>query len=418
MTSDSPKQQPIGVVVTHHPKLSQTFVRSEIDGLRAKGRPIQVFALNQPEAADLASDADRAEQASTVYLKANPRRQAGAALVAVARAARGGALREILGAARTGGADPSATMLRLFHLVEAAIVWNTCRAQGIRHIHAQFGGSTATIAMLAARLGRSTGEDWSFSFTVHGYTDFTDEPAIGFPQKVPEARFVVVISDFIRGQVLRQVAPEHWDKVRVIRVGIDPSRFPPRPLPHPVATPATMLTVGRLSSEKGHAILIDAVSILRGRGLDVALTIVGDGPLRSVLEDLAAERNVEDLITFTGALQPSRVAELLAETDIFCLASFAEGIPVSIMEAMAVGVPVVASDVMGITELVVDGVTGRTTRPGRADSFADAIEACLSDPEATASMIEAAAVAVRTHHDHATNLAEVGALFRQELDAS
>ncbi len=407
-------QAPIAYVTTHFPNLSQTFVRNEVDALRRLGRSVDVFAMNTPSTDDLRSDTDRAERDRTTYLKASPARRVPAAVLTALRVAPGPFLREVIGSFGHGRLDLGAITLRLVHLLEATVLWAACRRRGITHVHAQFGGSTATIAMLAARLSGGLPQPIGFSFIVHGYTDFTDEPAIGLAAKVPEAEFVIAVSDFIRAQILRQLPPDQWDKVVVIKVGIDLDRFT---VADPTdRVPGRIVTVGRLSSEKGQSVLLEAVAQLRSRGCSPELVVIGDGPLRADLERRAAELGIVDLVDFRGPMAPADVLDELSRADLFCLPSFAEGIPVSIMEAMAVGLPVVTTSVMGIPELVRDGDTGYVVTPGRPDLLADAITRAASDTAGRAALVERARAAVAAEHGAARSFERTEALFRERID--
>lgn len=398
--------------------LAQTFVRQEIEGIEALGRPIHVFSVNDPAPgeADVPGAAEIVR--STTYLKSTPPSSILRALFALVRASPVALLRELLGVVTFGGPDLGAKLKRLFHLVEAVILWQACRERGIRHVHAQFAGPTATVAMLAARLGRRVGDPFSFSFIVHGHTDFMDEPGIGLPVKVSEAAFVLCISDFMRSQILRQIPPADWPKVTTLRVGIDIDGFDNAGGPRPVSADRNVLTVGRLAPEKGHTILFEALAELRGRGLDVRLTVIGDGPMGDEMRALAAGIGVADLVDFVGQQPPSAVRDALAAADLFCMASFAEGIPVSIMEAIAARTPVVTTMIMGIPELIVDGVSGLAVPPGRADAMADAIERCLTDDELRSTLTANALAILRSNHDRRQNLDALEAQFARHVDGA
>jgi glycosyltransferase involved in cell wall biosynthesis len=173
----------------------------------------------------------------------------------------------------------------------------------------------------------------------------------------------------------------HWDKIHVVHCGVDLDEFVPAP-PDPAARspqPARLLAVGRLVAVKGHGVLVEAVARLVRDGLEVVATMVGEGPRRAGLEALARDFGVAERIRFTGAVGQDDIRRFYAEADVFCLPSFAEGLPAVLLEAMASGVPVVASRITGIPELVEDGVSGILVPPGRADRLADAVRDLLAD---------------------------------------
>lgn len=415
---DVSARQPVAYLVSYYPMLAQTFVRQEIEGLEALGRRVEVFSVNDPAEGE-AEVAGAAEViAATTYLKSMPPAKIAASLFSLVRTAPNVLVKELLAAVAFGGLDVGSKLKRLFHLVEAIILWDACRTRGLRHIHSQFGGPTTSVAMLAKRIADGTGGGLEYSFIVHGHTDFMDEPGIDLPSKVPGATFVVGISDFLRSQILRQVHPRYWSKVHTIRVGIDIDGYDGTGASRPVVGDPKILTVGRLSAEKGQTVLFEALAILKERGIRAQLTMIGGGPMRDELEAMAIEAGVGDQVDFRGQQPPSVVRETLAESDVFCMASFAEGIPVSIMEAIAARTPVVTTRIMGIPELIIDGETGLAVAPGRADELADALERCVTDDRLRATMTASALDLLRVKHDRRQNLAELEELFVTHVDAA
>jgi colanic acid/amylovoran biosynthesis glycosyltransferase len=367
--------------MTHYPYPSQTFLMQEILGVEAAGISVARIALNAPADNDLLTDVDRVEHERTTYIK---RTSKGAAVGCLARTAARRPLsfaKLTFSAVRSAGADVKLAVWRVLQLAEGAIVWDQCRRDGINHLHAQFGGAPAAVAMYAAEIGRQVyRRDATWSYTIHGFHDFVNEREIRLDLKTESASFVVGISDFTTSQVMRICRPELWSKVHVVRCGIDLDTFDLR-TPRPVSAAPVALIVGRLSAEKGHSIALDALRQLRESGIELQLRIVGSGPDDELVRSEAKRLGVSDLVTFLG-MQPSSVvrAELL-EADVFCLPSFAEGVPVSIMESLALGVPVATTAVGGITELVTDGVAGACVAPGRSDLLADALAKLLTDTD-------------------------------------
>jgi glycosyltransferase involved in cell wall biosynthesis len=314
-------------------------------------------------------------------------------------------------ALRSAGPDLKKLLWRAFHTVEALIVWDRCEREGVRHLHAHFAQLPSTLAWLATEFGRRTGDDsWSFSITVHGPHELFDDREAYFPAKVAAAEFVVAIADFTAAQIKRIVDPRDWPKVHVVRCGLDLERFPFAPKPSP-GTPARVIMVARISPEKGHIVLVDAMRLLVDRGVPVVAEIVGDGAFRPEVEAHIAGVGLGSHVTLTGELHSDEVAARLREADLFCLPSFFEGIPISIMEAMATGLPVVATAVGGIPELVIDRRTGFLIPAGRADALADAIAAFVADPALRGRLAQAGRELVETqHHAHAT-IKELAALL-------
>ena len=231
--------------------------------------------------------------------------------------------------------------------------------------------------------------------TVHGSKEFFDVARQGLARKVAAARFVVCISDFTRSQLMALVDDTHWPRLHVVHCGIDPEHFAPPEAGRPGDGPLRVLTVGRLDNMKGVAILVEAVGELRRRGVAVALTVVGDGPQREHLQRLAERNAVGEAITWAGPVGQDTIRAHYHAADVFCLPSFAEGIPVVLMEAMSTGLPVVANGITGIPELVEHEVSGLLVRPGRTDLLVGALQRLAADGDLRARMGEAGREKVR-----------------------
>ncbi len=271
-------------------------------------------------------------------------------------------------------------------------VWRRCRDRGIRHLHAQFTNQVTDIALLVTRYESGSSPPWTWSFTVHGPDEFYEVSRFNLRAKVESADFVVCISDFARSQLMAQVPEEHWGKLCVIHCGIDPEVFSP-PAERNGAGRLDVLSVGRLVPFKGQGLLIESLAALAARGIDARATVVGWGETQPGLESLAAQLGVSERVTFTGALGQDEIRALLGAADVFCLPSFAEGVPVSLMEAMAMELPVVSSRIMGIPELVEDGVSGRLIAPGNVEELTAALAGLAGDPAERSRLGQAGAEA-------------------------
>jgi glycosyltransferase involved in cell wall biosynthesis len=391
----------VAYVMTHYPKHSQTFLIDEVLGVHGDELCVLPIALNSPDPGDVESPEEAAERDRTLYVKAQPKGRIARTLAAMTRRDPAAMAALLARTVRSSGSDPTAALWSVFHLVEAAVVWDHCARRGCRHIHAQFGTTPATVAMLAAEIGNrvapgSTPVTWSY--TVHGYHEFTAEEKYGIARKTRSAAFVIAVSDYTRSQLMRLSAPADWGKLHRIRCGIHLDRFAFEPRLE-ARRPPTVVAVGRLSPEKGQFVLLDAARVLKDRSFDVRVKIVGDGPSAADLHRRARDIGVDDIVEFTGAVAPADVAVALADADVFCLASFAEGIPVSVMEALARGVPVVSTYVGGVPELVEHGVSGCTVPAGRPDLVADAIEALVVDNDLRARVQRQGRQRVEREHD-------------------
>jgi colanic acid/amylovoran biosynthesis glycosyltransferase len=392
---------PVAYVLTQHPRTTQTFINAEIDALRRSGHEVDVFALNEADPAQIRTDADRAEAAATTYLKAVG---VGAVLSAARRAlslSPVGLLQVVWRAVRSAGTDGRRAVWRLFHLAEALIVWDRSRERGVEVVHAHFGQSTSTVAWLATTLGRVLGSGPSeLVVTVHCGTEVEDAAETIPALKARDARAIVAISDHTRSQLMRHVPAEYWSSIRVIRCGIDLRRLALLER-RPISAAPTILFVGRLDPVKGVPFLLEAVGRLRDAGRSVDLEIVGGGSLEAELRAVAADAS---WVRFTGELPPDAVHERLLAADVFCLPSLDEGIPVSIMEAMAVGTPVVATAVAGIPELAIDERTALVVPAGNVDDLVGALGRMLDEPALVERLRRAARQRVESLHDSSTNL--------------
>lgn len=379
---------PIAYIVGYYPAVSHTFIHREIDALRARGLDVRTVSLRATPPEDLLTEADRAEAARTwTVLPPAPREMAAAHVRAALKPGR--YLRALRTALRTGPGGVRGALWQLFYFAEAVLVHDRLRREGVRHVHAHFANSASWVAMLVAELDGPGGIEWSFS--MHGPTEFDDVTRFALPQKVASASFVACIGDYCRSQLMRFCPPSDWDKLALVRCGVDAGRFfPSANGDGPAASgddgPLRVLCVGRLVPDKGQGVLLEAMALLRDRGVAVELTYVGDGAARPDLERRAASLNLNSSVRFAGSVGQDRILDHYRHADVFCLPSFAEGIPVVLMEALACEVPVVTSHIMGVPELVQDGVSGLLVTPGRADLLADALEKLAADAELRRAM--------------------------------
>lgn len=234
---------------------------------------------------------------------------------------------------------------------------------------------------------------------MHGCMEFWEVDRFNLARKVATADLVICISDFTRAQLMALCDPKHWSKLHVVHCGVELDRYQLQASDSSMGDPIQILAVGRLSHEKGHLMLLAAVAELRRRSLFARLTVVGDGPLRSQLEAEAKRLEIEDVVAFVGSASQDEMPAFFARADIFCQPSFAEGIPVVLMEAMAVGLPVVSTSVAGIPELVAHGRSGLLVAPGRPDLLADALSRLVSSADSRIGMGRAGRAIVEQDFD-------------------
>lgn len=400
MKREGPARRSIAYVMTHYPRVTQTFIAREIAALRDADIVVVPFAMNEPDA----HDRHDPEAKDTFYLKASSPFVFARSVLAGIRAGPVGFSRTLALALGTAGTDVGRIAKRLAHFAEAILVWDECRRRNVGQIHAHFGQTPSTIAWFAAELGRAVGAGptrWTFS--VHCASEVYDREWTRPNEKLESADVAVCVCDHTRAQMLWFSKPALWHKVVVARCGIDLEHYPLRN-PRPVGTPAKLLTVGRLSPAKAHLILLDAVARARAAGCDVSLLIVGGGELHDAIACRAEKLGISDHVDFVGEVPPDRVRGYLEQADLFCLPSLDEGLPVSMMEAMATGVPVVTTYVAGIPELAVDDVTAAVVPAANSQALASAIERLISDAALRERLIEAARRQVEQLHDERTTM--------------
>ncbi|HEU4651715.1 MAG TPA: glycosyltransferase family 4 protein, partial [Croceibacterium sp.] len=368
---ETPAGLRVGYVLTHYPRLAQTFIAGEIDAVERAGVTVVPFAMNLPATSERAAPGAAERIARTTYLKPRMLPALGALAAQLLRHPVGVG-RVVAMALASAGGSPARLVRRSAHLVQAAYVAREARRARLAYLHAQFGLAPATIAWLASALAAAAGQRVPFGFTIHGFHDFVDAAESRLDLKARDAAHVLCISDFTRSQLCLVTDPALWPRFHVARCGIDLAAFAYR-RPPPLDGLPTALAVGRLSAEKGFDVLIEALAELKRLGAPQRLVLVGDGPLRGALEAAAASAGIADLVEFAGELPPAEVRARLERADLFCLPSFSEGLPISLMEAMAVGVPVVTTWIAGIPELAEAGVTALTVPPARADALARAM---------------------------------------------
>jgi colanic acid/amylovoran biosynthesis glycosyltransferase len=416
--ADAHAQRPdcrVAYLVSEFPAVSHTFIARELDALRDRRVDVVTMSIRKTPADQLLSDADRraADETFSVFPLQRTRFAAAHLRAAVTRPRRYVATLRLALAMSPGGVR--ANLWQFFYFAESILVWSQCRRRRVRHIHAHFANVASAVALLAAEFGEPDGFRWSF--TMHGYTEFDEVKRYALADKVRRAAFVSCISDFCRSQLLKLVEPEHWDKLRVVRCGLDAREvrgLPPRaevPTVTGEGTALRLLFVGRLVPEKGVLVLLWALAELKRRGLQVDAVLVGDGPYRDELEDAGRRLGVAEQLTFTGALTGAAIAPRYREADVFCLPSFAEGLPVVLMEAMANELPVVTSRLAGIAELVDDGVNGFLVPPARDDVIVDALEPLAADPELRARFGRAGRDRVLRDYDVTRSAKQLELLF-------
>lgn len=388
--------------VNQYPKVSHSFIRREILALERQGVEIQRIALRGWQE-PLPDPLDQAERSRTHYLlRAGLRSLLFAALTSMIRSPLR-MLRGVRAALRAARTSDRPLPYHLIYLCEAILLARTASAFGARHIHAHFGTNSAETAMLAHIVSGMT-----FSFTVHGPEEFSRNLPLSLP--IAHACFTAAISSYTRSQLFLRSRPTDWEKIHVIGCGLEASYFS-----HPCTTPtgSTLVCVGRLCDEKGQLLLLQAASELVRRGREFKLVLAGDGPTRSTLEAYISAHELAQHVQVTGWISSEQVKEHILSARALVLPSFAEGLPVVIMEAMALYRPVISTYIAGIPELVVNGETGWLVPASSLEHLTNAIDECLSvSPQRLAEMGRKGHELARRTHTADTEAEKLVRLFR------
>ena len=396
----------VAYLVNQYPAVSHSFIRREIAALESRGAEVVRFSVRRPPS-DLVDPADVAEARVTrVLLAGGILALVGAWLRACAESPLRW-LRVAWAAVTLGRRSDRGVARHLIYMAEACLLLRWLRAeQGVEHLHAHFGTNPAAVAMFTRMLGGPP-----YSFTVHGPDEFDQPLALSLGDKIARARAVVAVSEFGRSQLYRWAALADWNKIHVVRCGVDAAFLDAGP--QPIADCARLVCVGRLAPQKGQFLILDAVAALAKEGVSFEMVLAGDGALRGALEQRVRELAIGERVRITGWISNDAVRSELLAARAMLLPSFAEGLPVVLMEALALGRPAISTYLAGIPELIEDGVNGWLIPAGSLAAMTTAIRRALeTGPVALAAMGKAGAQAVAERHDVQREAQRLEALFR------
>ncbi len=397
----------LAYLVGQYPALPHSYILHEVRVLRSLGFTVEVASISGPDRpAEQLTGIEREEMAGTFYVKSVGAGRALWAQAAVLLTRPVRYLRTLAFSFSLGQGRFRKTLYSLFYFAEAVVFGRWMQSRNLAHVHIHY---ASTVGLIAARLYPFTA-----AVTLHGSTEFLDPEGFHLRRKVAASAFVRVISQYGRGELMRSLPYTEWGKIELCRLGIDPVVFSPRPFrAHP--SPFEIVSIGRLSAEKGQHVLIAALERLVRQGQDVRLRFLGDGPDRAELERDAAARGLEGQVVFEGAFAHARLPELCAQADVCALTSFREGIPVSLMEAMAMEIPCVAPRITGIPELIEDGADGLLFAPADEEELAAALLRLIGNPDLRRRLGEAARQRVLREYDLAANTARFAEILRRRL---
>lgn len=398
----------LAYLVSQYPAINHTFILREIRALRNQGFDIEVISIRAPDRPPDKLSPDEQDEAKRTWAVL-PSGLTGFAIAHLATLFSRpiGYLRGFWSAVTLAGSDLRAAFFNVAYFAEAVVAGWRMQNRGLTHLHTHF---SSTVALLLARVFPIT-----VSVTIHGPAEFDDPVGFYLSQKVAEARFVCTISSYARSQLMCSSRPEHWHKIEVAPLGVDLDSFAPRPRS---GTPDRfeILSVGRLAPVKAHSLLINAVGRLIKEGRTaIRLRIAGGGPEKESLAKQIAKEGLQAHVVLEGPCNQERVRELYRETDLFTLASFAEGVPVVLMEAMAMEIACVATWVAGIPELIRHGQDGWLVPPSDPQVLAEAIAYMMDHSDLRERLGRAGRRTVQERYDLAQNTRLLGEIFQRRL---
>ncbi|MGA6981209.1 MAG: glycosyltransferase [Candidatus Sulfotelmatobacter sp.] len=396
-------------LVGQFPAINHGYLLAEITHLRQFGIEVLVASVSPPDRLpEQLTPAEREEAARTYYIKSVP--AARTVLIHFVELLRHPLryLRGLILVVRLARGHPSRVLFHMAYFAEAVLVGRRMRESGVSHVLANF---SATVALITSRIFPVT-----MSFTVHGFGELYDPVGTSLAERVAGSLFVRSVSRYGRGQLMLSCERKEWSKLLYFPLGIDAPDFAPEPL-RAISSPPRLLCVGRLAPEKGQALLLQAIADLHRDGSPVHLRLAGDGPDRQWLEQRAAELGISSSIDFLGWVDPLRLRDLYSQTDLFVLPSLAEGIPIVLMEAMAMQLPCVAPRIAGIPELIEDGVDGMLFAVADVNELSEKIRTLLSSPELCRTIGMNARARVVRDYDIALNTQRFAAALAERIGA-
>jgi glycosyltransferase involved in cell wall biosynthesis len=399
----------IAYLLSRYPAISHTFFLKEVLGLKQLGFPIGTCSINAPDRSrDLLTAVEAEEADQTCYIKGGDHWRNISTLLSVFFSHPRVCLRGLRVALSLFTFDVYRCLYLCLYLLEALLLGDWMKRRKLDHLHVHFGGSVATVGFLASHA-------WGFpySLTIHGPEEFYDVEHYYLAQKFRDAQFIFCISNFCRSQVMKYCPPSHWKNLHVLRLGVDPEHF--RSQPRTGDPILQIISVGRLTPAKGHIILLQSLVSLLQKGHKIHLTLIGDGSERGLLEDFASRQQLTPHVTLLGALNHDQTRARLALADVFVLPSFAEGVPVALMEAMAMEIPCVSTLIAGIPELIQNEVEGLLVSASSSEELAAAMERLIVSPDLRRQLGSAARAKVMRSYNLNENISRLADAFEQCL---
>ncbi len=354
-----------------YPRATDTFIRREVLGLRTRGFEVFTYSVRSTGVDHNVEEEVISEKNNTQYLLPANFLALFFDVVSSLISSPKTFFATLLLALKTTRPGLKGFALQMIYFCEAIMLAKRLKKDKIEHLHNHLGDNSGNVTMFASRL-----TSIPFSISIHGPHIFFDGLYWALDKKTELSKFICCIGHFCTSQMMLYSDKTYWDRFNIIRCGVNIEQFDFQP---PARKARKMVYVGRLSAEKGVPILFSSLSDLKAKNYDFHLTLLGDGQDRKFLEEQVEQMGLQDYVEFGGFVDQDTIKSTLRNSDIFILPSFAEGIPVALMEAMALGIPVIATYVGGVTELVVDGITGQVVSPSDSQGLGNAIAKYIDD---------------------------------------
>jgi len=394
-TQQNARRLNIAYLTTKYPSVSHTFIRRELCEIERRRHKVLRLAIRKSDGV-LVDPKDQEEAAKTIHCLNLPLFKHATSFLRIALSKPLDLFDALRVAIGMGARSDRGILKHLAYLVEACSLYRVLQEHGIQHVHVHFGTNSTAVARLIYRLGVS------YSFTVHGPTEFDSANAFDLQGKISDALFVVAITDFCYAQLCRWSSPKDWQKIHVVGCTVGEDFFNSLEYKPLSSSSKQFVCIGRLTPQKGQLVLLEAFVNLVAKGYDARLAFVGDGELRDIIEQKISETGIEEKVQITGFVSEKQVREYIAKSRALVLPSFAEGLPMVIMEAFAMGRPVISTFVAGIPELVKDGENGWLVPAGNISKLMEAMIDVLKTP--VSRLEEMAANGCKlTYENHNTN---------------
>lgn len=398
----------VAYLTSQYPKVSHSFIRREILALETNNVEVSRISV-RGWGDELVDPVDIQERAKTQYLLKNGVAGLLLAALKVFLSSPISFLKAFSLAVKLGSRADRSWPYHLIYVLEACQVLLWLKQSNAQHMHVHFGANATEVALLVRTLGGP-----SYSFTIHGPEEFDKPEFIKLAEKINGCAFVVAISSYCRSQIFRWIPYSQWSKVKEVHCGIEEAFHNISPVP--ITVRPQLVCVGRICEQKGQLLLVDAANILSKKGIDFELVLGGDGEMRSEVEAQIKRYGLRDKVRITGWISSDQVRNEILNAKALVLPSFAEGLPVVIMEAMALRRPVISTYIAAIPELVITGENGFLFPAGDVDALADTLEKFLALPnEQLSQMGELAYKRVLERHSVSIEAYKLAQLFNETI---